>query len=72
MKILRLLGKYVLALVGGIAGGLVLGGGCALLFTDMSISQFVSKLSDIVGLQLLTLLAEALVGLAVASIIAQN
>lgn len=69
MKILKLIGKYVLALCGGIGIGLVLGGGAAMLFTDMTLSQFFGKLSALAGLPMLILVAEALVGLCVASLL---
>lgn len=69
MKILRQIGKYLLALAVGVAGGLVLGGGCALLFSDMSLSQFFAKLASFPIFHLLKIVGEGLVGLVVASVI---
>lgn len=61
--------KFVLALLGGCAIGAAVGGGAALLFTDVTLSEFLAKFAQIGSWRLLLLVAEAVVAAGVAAVL---
>lgn len=61
--------RYVLAFVVSCAVGLLIGGGAAVLFTDISWSQLTDKFAQIGAVSLLILIVEAFLAVFVASVL---
>ena len=63
MHKLTLIGKLIIGVVVGVGIGLLIGLGSALLFTDITWSQLTDKLAGLVGMKLVILVLETILGM---------